>query len=213
MSDISSETTSGFFHEGMRLVQSRMDTTRLADRLEELKTHDTFDERDRAFIESASMVFIATADADGRPDCSYKGGYPGFIRVMDETTLAIPSYDGNGQYRTVGNIEQNHSLGLLFVDFIGKSRLRANGTARVVTSGDDASFVASFVGAEMVVVFTLQYAFGNCPRYINDPTANMISEFAPREGHTPPQPEWKTREAFRHVLPQPNQMDAGSKEA
>jgi uncharacterized protein len=82
---------------------------------------------------------------------------------MHETTLAIPSYDGNGQYRTVGNIAQNHSVGLLFVDFIEKSRLRANGTARVVTSGYDASFVALFVGAEMVVVFTLQHAFGNCP--------------------------------------------------
>jgi uncharacterized protein len=131
---------------------------------------------------------------------------------MHETTLAIPSYDGNGQYRTVGNIAQNHSVGLLFVDFIEKSRLRVNGTARVVTSGDDATFVASFVGAEMVVVFTLQYAFDNYPRYINDPTANMISEFAPRAGHTPPQPEWKTREAFGHVLPQPNQMDAASEE-
>jgi uncharacterized protein len=210
MTDISSDATSDFFHEGMRLVQSRMDTTRLADRLEELKTHDTLDERDRAFIESASMVFIATADADGRPDCSYKGGNPGFIRVVDDTTLAIPSYDGNGQYRTVGNIEQNPSVGLLFVDFIGKTRLRANGTARVVASGDDASLVASFVGAEMVIVFTLQYAFGNCPRYINGPAANMISEFAPREGHTPPQPEWKTREAYRHVLPQPNQSNANS---
>jgi uncharacterized protein len=195
-------TDTGFFHDGMRRVQSRMDSTRLADRLEQLKTHDVFDEPDRSFVESASMVFVATADADGNPDCSYKGGHPGFIRVIDDRTLAIPSYDGNGQYRTVGNILVNPSVGLLFVDFVGKKRLRANGTANVVTASDDAEFVASFVGAEMVVVVTLRHAFGNCPRYINDPMTNVISEFAPRVGHAPPQPEWKTREAFTGVLPQ-----------
>ena len=65
---------------------------------------DTFDDDDRAFIESRDMFFLATADEHGMPQCSYKGGEPGFVRVVDEHTLAFPSYDGNGMYLSLGNL-------------------------------------------------------------------------------------------------------------
>ena len=63
------------------------------------------------------MFFLATADAEGRPQCSYKGGDPGFVRVLDEHTLAFPNYDGNGMFLSVGNVLVNPHVGLLFIDF------------------------------------------------------------------------------------------------
>ena len=63
------------------------------------------------------MFFLATADEHGMPQCSYKGGDPGFVRVVDEHTLAFPSYDGNGMYLSLGNLLVNPQVGILFIDF------------------------------------------------------------------------------------------------
>ncbi len=192
---------SDFYHAGMRQVQDGMDSIRLADRLEKVTVHDHFSESDRRFIESASMVFVATADAQGRPDCSYKGGVPGFMRVLDDTSMAIPFYDGNGQYRTLGNIVVNPAVGLLFVDFSGGDRMRINGEATIVSSRDHPDFVGSFEGAEAVVVLRLRHAFPNCPRYVHNVVGATISEFAPTPGHVPPTPEWQLRPSFQPYLP------------
>jgi predicted pyridoxine 5'-phosphate oxidase superfamily flavin-nucleotide-binding protein len=191
-----------FYHEGMRTVQDKMDSVRLADRLREVTVHEQFTDDDRAFIESASMVFVATADAAGQPDCSYKGGAPGFIRVLDNVTLALPIYDGNGQYRTLGNIVANSAVGLLFIEFDPPRRLRINGDATIVFAADDATFVESFTGAEAVAIIRLRNAFPNCPRYVHNVASGTISEFAPAPGHEPPQPEWKSRPSFQPYLPQ-----------
>ena len=121
----------GRYHEGSRRLQERFDTVRLADRIEERRMRETIDEDDRAFIESADMFFLATADADGRPQCSYKGGDPGFVRVVDERTIAFPSWDGNGMYLSAGNVLVNPHVGLLFIDFERRSRLRLNGVASI----------------------------------------------------------------------------------
>ena len=94
-----SDTT---YHAGMRTLQDRFDTRRLADRLDERLGRGAFSEADKAFIESRTMFFLATADAEGRPDCSYKGGNPGFVRVTGPAELEFPSYDGNGQFRPSG---------------------------------------------------------------------------------------------------------------
>ncbi|HEX9183863.1 MAG TPA: pyridoxamine 5'-phosphate oxidase family protein, partial [Burkholderiales bacterium] len=90
------------YHAGMRELQDRHDTRRLADRLDETLGRTEFTAGDRAFIESRVMFFLATADAEGRPDCSYKGGLPGFVRVTGPSELAFPNYDGNGQFRSLG---------------------------------------------------------------------------------------------------------------
>ena len=72
------------YHEESRKLQNQFDTRRLADRLVERLVRPAFTEEDRTFIESQRMFFLATTDADGFPDCSYKGGDPGFVRVLDE---------------------------------------------------------------------------------------------------------------------------------
>src|ERR1700761_4632905 len=92
------------FHDGSRSLQDRFDTRRLADRIDGLVVSETIGDRDRRFIEDRDMFFLATADAEGRPTCSYKGGLPGFVRVLDQYTLAFPNYDGNGMYVSAGNI-------------------------------------------------------------------------------------------------------------
>ncbi|HEV8535541.1 MAG TPA: pyridoxamine 5'-phosphate oxidase family protein [Candidatus Limnocylindria bacterium] len=119
------------FHEGNRAMQDRFDTRRMADRIEKVLVGDAIDERDRAFIESRDMFFLATADDLGQPNCSYKGGDPGFVRVVDEHTIAFPNYDGNGMYLSMGDLLANPSVGLLFIDFEHGRRMRLNGIASV----------------------------------------------------------------------------------
>src|SRR4051812_48144944 len=95
------------YHEGSRQLQDHFDSRGIADRLEEVTVQTALDDRDKAFIERSAFFFLATADDRGFPDCSYKGGLPGFVRVLDETTIAFPDYDGNGMFRSLGNIQVN----------------------------------------------------------------------------------------------------------
>ena len=191
-------SASKLYHDGSRRLQDRFQTRRLADRLEEVIAHGALTDADRAFIESRPMFFLATADAEGRPDCSYKGGRPGFVRVVGPGTVAFPSYDGNGMFKSLGNILVNPHVGLLFVDFESPRRLRVNGRATV---REDDPLLAEFVGAQLVVRVQVEAAFPNCPRYIHRMQIVEESPYAPCEGHTPPVPEWKTRPVFREVLP------------
>jgi len=186
------------YHEHSRALQDRFDTRRLADRLAERLSRTAFTYEDRAFIESRALFFLATADAEGRPDCSYKGGLPGFVRVVDERTLAFPSYDGNGMFRSLGNACANPHVGMLFLDFERPRRLRVNGTATV--SGDD-PMMDEFAGAQLMVRVRAERIFPNCPRYLHRMQMLELSPYAPGEGRTPPVPEWKKSPQFSDVLP------------
>ncbi len=186
------------FHEGMRRLQDLRETRPLADRLNQITVHTTFTDDDRAFIERCSMLFVATADAAGRPDCSYKGGLPGFVRVLDDRTLAIPDYDGNGMYRTWGNVLANPHVGLLFLDFAESRRIRVNGTARLAERDP---LLAECPGAVFIVRVSSTQIFPNCPRYMHKMQLVEHSEYAPRTDYTPPVPAWKTFDVFRDALP------------
>jgi predicted pyridoxine 5'-phosphate oxidase superfamily flavin-nucleotide-binding protein len=191
-------TDQPMYHAGMRQLQDLRDTRRLADRLEQVIVRTSFTAEDRAFIERCPMFFIATADAAGRPECSYKGGMPGFVRVLDERTLAIPDYDGNGMYRTWGNVLANPHVGLLFIDFEQPKRLRVNGTAQVVV---DDPLCADVPGCVFVIRMQVERIFPNCPRYLHGMHLLEHSVHAPRADHVPPVPAWKTFDAFRDALP------------
>ena len=181
------------YHEGARELQDRFDTRRLADRLAERFWRTAFTAEDKAFIESRAMFFLATADEHGRPECSYKGGLPGFVRVTAPDELSFPSYDGNGMFRSLGNIGVNANVGLLFLDFEQPRRLRVNGTARL----EDAS--AEFEGAQLIVRVKAEAIFPNCPRYIHRLQLVETSVYAPRPGYQPPEPGWTKQ--FQDVLP------------
>jgi predicted pyridoxine 5'-phosphate oxidase superfamily flavin-nucleotide-binding protein len=186
------------YHAGMRALQDRFDTRRLADRLDERLGRAVFTEQDRAFIESRALFFLATANAGASPDCSYKGGEPGFVRVIGPDELEFPSYDGNGQFRSLGNIGANPAVGLLFIDFESPKRLRVNGEATVL---DDPETLARHHGAQLVVRVRARRIFPNCPRYIHKSGGAELSADAPRPGHEPPAAAWKSMAIIADVLP------------
>ena len=193
-------TDSMMYHDGNRRLQDQFDSRRIADRLEEKLTRVAFSDDDKAFIENAQYFFIATADADGRPDCSFKGGAPGFVRVTGASELAFPDYDGNGMFKSLGNLTVNPHAGLLFIAMHGTpKRLRINGTAAV--SRDD-PLLAQTVGAQLMVRVTAHAIFPNCPRYIPAMTLVDPSIYVPMPGRDPVEPAWKSFDMFKdHVHP------------
>jgi predicted pyridoxine 5'-phosphate oxidase superfamily flavin-nucleotide-binding protein len=192
---------SASYHDGARRLQDRFDTRRLADRLDErFLQRVEIDDGDRAFIERMDMFFLATADAEGHPQCSYKGGEPGFVQVLDATTIAFPNYDGNGMYLSMGNLAVNPHVGLLFVDFTAQrpSRLRLNGVASV---DERDPLVETYPGAQFVVRVNATQVFPNCPRYIHRMALVERSRFVPHADQEPPVPEWKRTSWACDVLP------------
>jgi len=192
------------YHAGMRQLQDVRETRALADRLEQVTVRSAFTDADRAFIERQPMFFVATADAEGRPDCSYKGGLPGFVRAIDATTLAFPDYDGNGMYRSWGNVLVNPAVGLLFLDFQSPKRLRVCGTATI--SAED-PLLNEFPGAVFVVRVLAERIFPNCPRYIHTMKLVEHSVYSPQANQTPPVPAWKSFDEFRDALPARDRTD------
>ena len=185
------------FHDGSRELQDRFGTGRLAERIETLLVHDRLTADDAAFIHARDMFFLATADDEGRPTCSYKGGDVGFVRVIDEITLAFPSYNGNGMYLSAGNVLRNPHVGLLFLDLEQASRMRVNGVARIE---DDDDLLPAYPEAEFVVRVEVREVFPNCPRYIHRYRRAESSPFVPREGCVTPVPSWKRSDWASVVL-------------
>jgi predicted pyridoxine 5'-phosphate oxidase superfamily flavin-nucleotide-binding protein len=186
------------YNDGSRELQDRFDSRRLADRLEDRIVRPTLSDDQQAFLSSVDCFFLATADADGRPSCSYKGGDPGFLRALDERTIAFPNYDGNGMFLSLGNTLVNPEVGLLIIDFERGERMRIHGTASVA---DDDPLLASFEGAQLVVRVAVREVFPNCPRYIHRRTLVEPSAFVPREGCETPVPDWKRSPLARDFLP------------
>ena len=196
------------YTDGARALQDRWDTRRLADRLHQRLGREVIDDADRAFIARMDMFFLATADAEGRPQCSYKGGAPGFVRVLDERTLAFPSYDGNGMFLSMGNLLANPHVGMLFIDFRAErpSRVRVNGTA-AIDEGDP--LLPSYPHAQFVVRVSVERVFPNCPRYIHRMELVERSRFVPNAGEEPPVPDWKRSTWACDVLPEDDPARSG----
>ena len=187
------------YHDGNRVLQDEFGSRRLADRLEEKLRRDRFNDEDAAFIAGVGFFFLATADANGAPDCSFKGGPPGFVHVAAPDLLVFPDYDGNGMFRSLGNILVNPQVGMLFIA-MGEApkRLRVNGTARIVR--DDPA-MADVPGAQLLVKVTPVDIFPNCPRYIPHAERFTASEYLPAAHAEPVEPKWKSFGAFSDVVP------------
>src|SRR6188508_2237596 len=183
------------FHDGNRKLQDQFDSRPIADRLEDKLTRFAFTEADRSFIEGTMFFFLATADAQGRPDCSFKGGMPGFVRVTADNELAFPDYDGNGMFKSLGNVVINPNIGLLFIAMHDKpKRLRVNGTAQVSESDP---LLAETVGAQLIVRVKARAIFPNCPRYIPNMQMTGPSIYTPQPKCEPPEPAWKGFDIFK----------------
>lgn len=187
------------FHQANRDLQETFGSRRLADRLVERLRRSTFTDDDADFIGSLRFFFLATANAEGHPDCSFKGGDPGFVRVLGPNELAFPDYDGNGMFKSLGNIRANDHVGLLFISMEEKAkRLRVNGTAHIAL---DDPLMAVFEGAQAVIRVTPTDIFPNCPRNIPIYTLQEASPFIPRCNEARVEPAWKSFEMFADVVP------------
>ena len=186
------------YHEGNRKLQDEFESRRIADRLEEKLTHTSFSDDDREFIEGSIYFFLASADSDGRTDCSFKGGPPGFVRVIGPSEIAWPDYDGNGMFKSLGNITVNPNVGLLFIALHEKpQRLRINGTATV--SRDD-PLLAETVGAQLIVRVQAHAIFPNCPRYIPNLSLVEPSAYIPQPDIEPVEPAWKQFDSIKDAV-------------
>jgi uncharacterized protein len=190
---------SEIYNEEHRALQQRFDTTRLADRVEELVVRPEIPKDAKGFIETRDMFFLTSVDHRGYPTCSYKGGAPGFVRVVDSKTIVFPSYNGNGMFLSMGNINISHKVGMLFIDFETPHRVRVHGVATI--ERNDPLF-AEFVGAELIVRVTVTETFVNCPRYVHKYRRLQTSKYAPQAGcSASPPPQWKRIDAMQDVLP------------
>lgn len=187
------------FHDGQRALQDRFDTRALADRIDSLLVSDTISAADRAFIQDRDMFFLATADGEGRPTCSYKGGEPGFVRVLDPRTVAFPNYDGNGMYLSAGNLLVNPHVGMLFIDFERGHRMRLDGAATIDLEDQ---LRDEYPEAQFVVRVHARTVYPNCPRYIHRYDLVRRSSFVPRSDSLTPVPQWKRSDWARDALPQ-----------
>jgi predicted pyridoxine 5'-phosphate oxidase superfamily flavin-nucleotide-binding protein len=198
---------SALYDDSHRRFQRQFDTERLADRIEERLFRTALTEDDKAFVERQDLFFLATVNAKGQPSCSYKGGDPGFVRVLGPTTLAFPNYDGNGMYLSMGNLTTTANVGMLFIDLCSPKRLRVNGTARI----ESPEFVTpEYPEAQFVVVVTVREVFPNCPRYIHKFALVERSKFVPHTGIETPVPGWKQMDWARDVLPKGDPAGAKS---
>jgi predicted pyridoxine 5'-phosphate oxidase superfamily flavin-nucleotide-binding protein len=189
----------GMYHEGNRALQDEFDSRALADRLVERLWRDKFKDEDKAFIEAASFFLVASADREGRPDCSFKGGAPGFVKVVAPDLLVYPDYDGNGMFKTLGNIRVNPYVGLLFIHMDEKpSRLRVNGRASIAAADPSST---DFPGAQLLVEVRPEHIFPNCPRYIPNLKTGEASKYLPCPGLPAAEPAWKSSDAFKDVVP------------
>lgn len=187
------------YHEGHRALQAHFGSTALADRLLQVTHRTAFTDADKDFIETRTFFFLATADGEGRPDCSFKGGAAGFVRVTGADELVFPDFDGNGMFRSLGNISVNPGVGLLFMAMDGSpKRLRVNGRAALAF---DDPLIGETPGAQLMVRVKAEHIFPNCPRYIPDLKSGAESVYIPRPHETPVEPAWKSFDSFKDVVP------------
>jgi len=190
-----------------RDLQDRFESRPMADRIELIAAKGEVDDMAKAFIESRDMFFLSSIDHNGRPTVSYKGGDPGFVRVLDANTLAFPSYDGNGMYFSMGNIAGNPEIGCLFIDFERPFRLRLQGRAALVKDGP---LMHHFKEAELVVTVAVTDVWMNCPRYVHRYKKETASRYVPRAGADTPLCEWKRIDGLQDIL-RPKELAAVEK--
>jgi predicted pyridoxine 5'-phosphate oxidase superfamily flavin-nucleotide-binding protein len=190
---------STIYGEQHRALQDSFDTRKMADRVRDMIVLPEIPDEHRGFIESRDFFFLTTIDHRGYPTCSHKGGYPGFVKVVDGTTLAFPSFDGNGMFLSMGNISTNPKIGMLFIDFETPHRVRVHGDASI--SRND-SLLSEFHEAELVVRVHVTEIFVNCPRYIHRYQRVASSNYMPQPDCPTPGPQWKRIDAVQDALPE-----------
>lgn len=163
-----------FGSAGEHRLQQHMGTAERAARFYDQQVRPCLTPEMRDFIGRQAMVFLATADAHGECDASFRAGPPGFVHVIDDHTLAYPEFRGNGVLASAGNMTENPHLGMLFVDFTHHHvGLHVNGTARLYSDTALRSLHAGLPDGtapgrspEMWVHVSVEEAYIHCSKYI-----------------------------------------------
>lgn len=185
-----------------RALQKVFDTEKLADAVASHIVVEELAPEHKGFIESRDMFFLTTIDHRGYPTCSYKGGGLGFVKALDDKTLAFPSYDGNGMFLSMANITTNPKIGMLFIDFETPHRVRVHGIATVDVHSP---LLKEFPGAEIIVTVKITEVFINCPRYIHKYQRIAPSSYVPKEDCSAPFAQWKRIDTLQESLPERDQ--------
>ena len=185
-----------------RALQDRFDTRRIADKVEALAIHPELGDMEKAFIESRDMFWLSTIDEQGRPTVSYKGGDPGFVKVLDNRTIVFPLYDGNGMFYSAGNIAGSGAVGMLFMDLEKPNRVRVQGVA---TISEDDPLKAQFLEAQLMVRVAVTEVWPNCPRYVHRYQKKQPSRYVPRAQCETPLAGWKRIDIIQDDLPAADQ--------
>ena len=196
-----------FYTPAQRALQDRFGARPLADGLAAGIVAPQLAPPQIEFVEARDSFYLATVDDAGFPSVSYKGGAPGFVRALDPVTLVFPSYDGNGMFMSMGNIDATAKLGLLFVDFETPQRLRVRGEARVLHEGP---VLDSYPGAQLAVQVTIESAWVNCPRYVHRMARVEASRYVPDARGEAPLPAWKRIDSIQPLLTESDQQAAAS---
>ena len=196
---------SDFFTATQRKLQNEFASTELADRILETAVDNTLSDQQAEFIHTRNMFYLATIDETGFPSCSYKGGDIGFVRVLNANTIIFPDYNGNGMFMSMGNIESQAKVGLLFVDYELPRRLRLRGTARCLRDGPK---LDSYPGANLVVEVAVEHVWVNCPRYVHRMQPLETSPYLPKEDGTATLAMWKRIELMQDVLSEAEREEA-----
>ena len=196
---------SRLYEDSHRALQDEFDTRSLADGIEQAAVRSTIGTEDAAFIEARDMFFLSTVNAAGQPTVSYKGGDPGFVKVVNPTTLVFPSYDGNGMFLSMGNIDRNPLVGLLFVDFLRPNRRRVQGEARLLR---EHPLLIAYPEADLLVEVSVTEIWVNCPRYIHRYDKIGAAAHVPRAGVETPIAAWKRIDLMQPLLSEADQAKA-----
>ena len=180
-----------------RALQEEFNTTKLAELLDNGWIHETIAEEEKQFISTRDMFFLSTVDPEGMPTVSYKGGGVGFVKVLDETTLVFPGFDGNGMFYSVGNIDAQGKVGMLFIDFETPHRIRVQGTAKLLR---DHPLMAEYTEAKYLIMVTVTKIWVNCPRYIHKYQKIDQSKYVPEPCKVTPIPTWKRMDIVQDAI-------------
>lgn len=180
-----------------RALQEEFNTTKLADLLDNGWIHEKISDDEKNFISTRDMFFLSTVDPHGMPTVSYKGGPTGFVKVLDDSTLVFPGFDGNGMFYSVGNIEAQHKVGMLFIDFETPHRVRVQGTAELVRHHE---LMAEYTEAKYLIMIKVTKIWVNCPRYIHKYKKIDQSKYVPEPCKVTPIPTWKRLDIVQDAI-------------
>jgi uncharacterized protein len=178
------------FSLATRAIQTSKGSREAYRRMEEKRGWPSAIDADlKAFIESLTSVFLGTASADGQPYIQHRGGPPGFLRVLGESTLAFVDFAGNRQYISQGNLSENPKAYLFLIDYTQQRRIKVWGTARVVENDDaliDSLMPTAYdARPEQVVLFDVVAWDENCSQHIPQrfEAADVQAALAERDAH------------------------------